>query len=153
MSSITDSLISSLAEFLRGSSIFAVAWFTIVLIVSISTSDSKCRTGIVHFCFTIRYFVTFAMTVTTHDALIQFWRSPHPLSRLLNLFSMLLQCGINLWSYLINLPISAEVFLLYYLLFLNKIPARNLYDHKLRSDEPRLNKRCLFRRGYCLFFV
>ena len=33
--------------------------------------------------------------VTTHDALIQFWLPSHLLSRLLNLFFMLMQCGIN----------------------------------------------------------
>ena len=59
--------------------------------------------------------------VTTHDALIQFWRPLHPLSRFLNLFSMLMQCGINLWSYLVNLPIVEEIFLLYCSFSLNKM--------------------------------
>ena len=48
-----------------------------------------------------------------------------PLSQfsLLNAFFMLLESGINLGSYLINLPIAEEIILLYYEPSLNKIPA------------------------------
>ena len=65
---------------------------------------------------------------------------------------MLLQCSINLSSYLVILPIAEKIVLLYCSFSLYKIPARYRYHLRVPSDEPGSKKRCLFRMGDCLFF-
>ena len=69
-----------------------------------------------------------------HYAHIQFWCPLHPLSGLLSLFSMLLQCGINLCCYLVDLPIAKEIVRLYCSFSLHKIPARYRYHLPSRDD-------------------
>ena len=86
--------------------------------------------------------------VTMHDAHLQFWRPLHSLSRLLNLFSMLFQCGINLWSYLVNLPIAEEIVLLYCSFSLHKIPTRYCCHLRVSSDEPGSEKRRFARATF-----
>ena len=62
------------------------------------------------------------------------------------------QSSLNFWSYLGNSSIADEIVLLYCLLPLNEISARNCYHLRVHSDEPRSEKRCLFQKKGCLCF-
>ena len=91
--------------------------------------------------------------VTGHDALYSILASTSSAVQVLNFFSMLLQCGINLWSYQVNFQIAEKTVLLYFSISLYKILARYRYYLRVPSVEPGSKKRCLFRRGDFLFYI